>query len=1014
MSDNIILKGDDGSTLKITAPSATSFVFKPPAVPKFIFGGVIGPQGVAGGVITVAGRSGNVVLAESDITGLVADLAAKATLASPAFTGIPTAPTATAGTNTTQLATTAFVLANSGIVSSVTNVDGTITVSGTGTNPIVSLTIPVTIAHGGTGSIIQNFVDLTTSQSVGGTKTFTAATTVNVGNANAFDVGPNGSTNPTFNIDTSTASSATGINIKSAAAAAGVAISVLSSGTNENLTINAKGSGNITLGSVSTGAVVADNRLSVTTASSIALAVGAGGSVNPALNVDSSTASAATGLNIKSAAAASGLAVSVISSGTNESMTLDGKGTGTIGINTISTTSGLVTLGNSTSNGGVTMYGAVSMNSATVISTGNANALAIGRNGSTNPTFIVDPSTVSSATGLNIKSAAAGSGLAVSTISSGTNENLTIASKGSGQITLNPNSTGTGAINIGGSSNGIGVNVYGPTNGLSNSATALTVGPNGTTNPSFKVDASTTSAVTGLNIKSAAAAAGVAISVISSGTNENMTLDAKGSGTISIGSISTGGITISSLTLTNDLTVGNGGTGNNSLTAYAILAGGTTSTGALQQVSGLGTSGWVLTSNGAGALPTWQVAGGGSTGISGATANGAMYALGATTATSTGALTNGQLLIGSTSATPVAATLTAGSNITITNAAGSITIAQTTAGLTNPMTTLGDIIYENATPTVARLAGNTSATLAVLTQTGTGTVSAAPVWTTSTGTGSVVLATSPNLTTPSLGVATATSINKVTITAPTTSATLTLVTGSSLITTGAFALTLASSASTTVTLPSTSSTMARTDAAQTFTGVQTFSSAPVLSTNTLTSAAALLTLPTTADTLVGRATTDTLTNKTLTNPVINQFSTASGLGAAWIDYSGSITFTNFSLGNGTINIAKYQQYGKTVVGRISVTLGSTSTVTGIITFSLPVASVSGYTTQTDLLGEGFLKQTGTSNWKGSCIWISTTTASLWRVVNNGGDIDMEATASNQPFTWVSTDVFGCFFMYEAA
>lgn len=32
-----------------------------------------------------------------------------ARLASPAFTGVPTAPTATAGTNTTQLATTAFV-----------------------------------------------------------------------------------------------------------------------------------------------------------------------------------------------------------------------------------------------------------------------------------------------------------------------------------------------------------------------------------------------------------------------------------------------------------------------------------------------------------------------------------------------------------------------------------------------------------------------------------------------------------------------------------------------------------------------------------------------------------------------------------------------------------------------------------------------------------------------------------------------------------------------------------------
>jgi hypothetical protein len=42
----------------------------------------------------------------------LADLAAKAPLASPAFTGTPTAPTATAGANTTQIATTAFVMAN--------------------------------------------------------------------------------------------------------------------------------------------------------------------------------------------------------------------------------------------------------------------------------------------------------------------------------------------------------------------------------------------------------------------------------------------------------------------------------------------------------------------------------------------------------------------------------------------------------------------------------------------------------------------------------------------------------------------------------------------------------------------------------------------------------------------------------------------------------------------------------------------------------------------------------------
>lgn len=55
-----------------------------------------------------------------------------------------------------------------------------------------------------------------------------------------------------------------------------------------------------------------------------------------------------------------------------------------------------------------------------------------------------------------------------------------------------------------------------------------------------------------------------------------------------------------------DLAVADGGTGVSSFTPYGIVLGGTTDTGALQNVSGLGTSGQVLTSTGAGAAPTWQ------------------------------------------------------------------------------------------------------------------------------------------------------------------------------------------------------------------------------------------------------------------------------------------------------------------------------------------------------------------------------------------------------------------------
>lgn len=54
--------------------------------------------------------------------------------------------------------------------------------------------------------------------------------------------------------------------------------------------------------------------------------------------------------------------------------------------------------------------------------------------------------------------------------------------------------------------------------------------------------------------------------------------------------------------------VAGGGTGLTSATAYAILCGGTTSTGNFQSIASVGTSGQVLTSNGPAALPTFQAA----------------------------------------------------------------------------------------------------------------------------------------------------------------------------------------------------------------------------------------------------------------------------------------------------------------------------------------------------------------------------------------------------------------------
>lgn len=144
-----------------------------------------------------------------------------------------------------------------------------------------------------------------------------------------------------------------------------------------------------------------------------------------------------------------------------------------------------------------------------------------------------------------------------------------------------------------------------------------------------------------------------------------------------------------------------GGTGVSSPTAHGILvAEGASaftpivltngqmligSTGADPVAAAITSSGSTLTvTTGAGTLnidvtAPLNVAHGG-TGLTTITAHGILVGEG-TSAITPIVLTNGQLLIGSTGADPVAAAITAGSGITVTNGAGTITIASTGGGI---------------------------------------------------------------------------------------------------------------------------------------------------------------------------------------------------------------------------------------------------------------------------------------------------------------------------------------------
>jgi hypothetical protein len=205
------------------------------------------------------------------------------------------------------------------------------------------------------------------------------------------------------------------------------------------------------------------------------------------------------------------------------------------------------------------------------------------------------------------------------------------------------------------------------------------------------------------------------------------------------------------------------------------------------------------------------------------------------------------------------------SNVSFTN----VILGTPTSGTLTNCTGLPITTGTTGTLTVAR--GGTGATAA-------------------TGSGDVVLAISPTLVAPNIGAATATSINRVTVTAPATSATLTIANGKTL--TANHSLTLAGTDSTTMTFPSTSASIARTDADQTFTGIQTFNGPRAEAIQALSGPGAVnITQPVTAFTSTG--TGDALT---LADGVVGQLKTIVYVAESAGADTGVLTPTNLGAG----------------------------------------------------------------------------------------------------------------------
>jgi hypothetical protein len=142
--------------------------------------------------------------------------------------------------------------------------------------------------------------------------------------------------------------------------------------------------------------------------------------------------------------------------------------------------------------------------------------------------------------------------------------------------------------------------------------------------------------------------------------------------------------------------------------------------------------------------------------------------------------------------------------------------------------------------------------------------------------------------------------------------------------------------------------------------------------------------------------------------------TTGELGGAWGTWTPVLT--NLSIGNGS-TVAAYTQIGKSVFFRLKITFGTTTSVSGIISFSLPVTAnanenASGYTNSIGYVG--ILRQ-GTGYFLGHIFTNGSATVASIAIHGSGGTYTTNSdTSSTVPATWGSTDIMAGHGFYEGA
>lgn len=130
-------------------------------------------------------------------------------------------------------------------------------------------------------------------------------------------------------------------------------------------------------------------------------------------------------------------------------------------------------------------------------------------------------------------------------------------------------------------------------------------------------------------------------------------------------------------------------------------------------------------------------------------------------------------------------------------------------------------------------------------------------------------------------------------------------------------------------------------------------------------------------------------------------------GGAWTSWTP--TWTNLSVGNGTVS-ALYYRAGRLILWKLKLTFGSTTSVSGAIRFTVPVAASTGI--EFDNTFGTFVDATGSRHMSAGQ-FISTTVIQANMMNANGtstaagtafsGYVVQVVTSSTDPFTWTTND-----------